>query len=125
MKGKRQEKILEIIRTNDIETQEELTKKLSEAGFSSTQGTISRDIRELKLTKVTCANGKQKYAPIQTEDIHVSSKYKRVLSEGILHMDNAENILVIKTVPGMAMACAAAIDILPLDMEPPDKLFLW
>ena len=98
MKGKRQEKILEIIRTNDIETQEELTKKLSEAGFSSTQGTISRDIRELKLTKVTGANGKQKYAPIQTEDIHVSSKYKRVLSEGILHMDNAENILVIKTV---------------------------
>ena len=90
MKGKRQEKILEIIRTNDIETQEELTKKLSEAGFSSTQGTISRDIRELKLTKVTAANGKQKYAPIQTEDIHVSSKYKRVLSEGILHMDNAE-----------------------------------
>ena len=56
MKGKRQEKILEIIRTNDIETQEELTKKLSEAGFSSTQGTISRDIRELKLTKVTGAN---------------------------------------------------------------------
>ena len=89
MKGKRQEKILEIIRTNDIETQEELTKKLSEAGFSSTQGTVSRDIRELKLTKVTGANGRQKYAPIQAEDIHVSSKYKRVLSEGILHMDNA------------------------------------
>ena len=87
MKGKRQEKILEIIRTNDIETQEELTKKLSEAGFSSTQGTISRDIRELKLTKVTGANGKQKYA---------------------------ENILVIKTVPGMAMACAAAIDSISL-----------
>ena len=82
MKGKRQEKILEIIRTNDIETQEELTKKLSEAGFSSTQGTVSRDIRELKLTKVTGANGRQKYAPIQAEDIHVSSKYKRVLSEG-------------------------------------------
>ena len=107
MKGKRQEKILEIIRTNDIETQEELTKKLSEAGFSSTQGTVSRDIRELKLTKVTGANGRQKYAPIQAEDIHVSSKYKRVLSEGILHMDNAENILVLKTVPGMAMAWAA------------------
>ena len=58
MKGKRQEKILEIIRTNDIETQEELTKKLSEAGFSSTQGTVSRDIRELKLTKVTGAKWK-------------------------------------------------------------------
>ena len=114
MKGKRQEKILEIIRTNDIETQEELTKKLSEAGFSSTQGTVSRDIRELKLTKVTGANGRQKYAPIQAEDIHVSSKYKRVLSEGIIHMDNAENILVLKTVPGMAMACAAAIDSISL-----------
>ena len=65
---------------------------MSEAGFSSTQGTVSRDIRELKLTKATGANGRQKYAPIQAEDIHVSSKYKRVLSEGILHMDNAENI---------------------------------
>ncbi len=110
MKGKRQKKILELVRTNDIETQEELTRKLSEAGFSSTQGTISRDIRELKLTKVTGDDGKQKYAPIQTENIHVSNKYRRVLSEGILHMENAENILVIKTVSGMAMACAAAID---------------
>lgn len=112
MKGKRQKKILEIIQTNDIETQEELTKKLSEEGLYSTQGTISRDIRELKLTKVTGANGRQKYAPMQppVTDVHVSSKYRRVLSEGIVHMENAENILVIKTVPGMAMACAAAID---------------
>ena len=110
MKGKRQEKILELIEQYDIETQEELTKRLLEAGFSSTQGTVSRDIRELKLTKVAGPGGRQKYAPIITEDIHVSNKYRRVLSEAILHMESAENILVVKTVPGMAMACGAAID---------------
>lgn len=110
MKGKRQEKILELIKQYDIETQEELTRRLQEAGFSSTQGTISRDIRELKLTKVADPGGRQKYAPIVTEDIHVSNKYRRVLSEAILHMESAENILVVKTVSGMAMACAAAID---------------
>ncbi len=110
MKGRRQEKILELIREYDIETQDELTKLLQKEGFSTTQGTISRDIRELKLTKVTGENGKQKYASIQNETIHVSSKYRRVLSEGILSMESAENIVVIKTVPGMAMACAAAID---------------
>ena len=114
MKGKRQEKILELIKIYDIETQEELTRRLQEAGFSSTQGTISRDIRELKLTKIAGARGRQKYAPILTEDIHVSSKYKRVLSEAILHMESADNILVIKTVPGMAMASGAAIDSIAL-----------
>lgn len=110
MKPKRQEKILELIRENDIETQEELARKLSEAGFPSTQGTISRDIRELRLMKVTGSTGRQKYAPIQTENVHMENKYRRVLSEGIVHMESAENILVIKTVSGMAMACAAAID---------------
>lgn len=110
LKGKRQEKILELIKENDIETQEELARRLSKAGFHSTQGTISRDIRELKLTKVTGESGRPKYATMQKEDIHVSSKYRRVLSEGILHKESAENLLVIKTVPGMAMACAAAID---------------
>ena len=110
MKGKRQEKILELIKSHDIETQEELAGYLKEAGFSSTQGTISRDIRELRLTKVTGENGRPKYAPILRENLHVSSKYRRVLSEAIVHMEQAENILVIKTVSGMAMACAAAID---------------
>lgn len=110
MKGKRQEKILELIEIYDIETQDELTKHLAEAGFSSTQGTVSRDIRELGLTKVAGANGRQKYAPLRTETPHSSSKYRRVLSEAILSMEGAGNLLVIKTVPGMAMACAAAID---------------
>lgn len=114
MKSRRQEKILEIIKEQDVETQEELTRLLAKAGFSSTQGTVSRDIRELKLTKVTGENGRQKYMERKLEDIHVSSKYRRVLSEGILGMESAENILVIKTVPGMAMACAAAIDSISL-----------
>ncbi|MCD8021331.1 MAG: arginine repressor [Clostridiales bacterium] len=114
MKGKRQEKILELIETYDIETQEELIRRLQEVGFSSTQGTISRDIRELKLTKVAGTNGRQKYAPVATKDIHVSSKYRRVLSEAILHMEGAGNLLVIKTVSGMAMACGAAIDSIAL-----------
>lgn len=110
MKGKRQEKILELISTYDIDTQEELSRKLLENGFNTTQGTISRDIRELKITKIPSANGRQKYAPMVNNDIHVSDKYRRVLSEGILHIESAQNILVVKTVSGMAMACAAAID---------------
>lgn len=110
MKGKRQEKILELIAAHDIETQEELTRRLQEEGFPSTQGTISRDIRELRLTKVAGAGGRQKYAPIRVEDTHSSGKYRRILSEAILHMEGAGNLLVIKTVSGMAMACGAAID---------------
>lgn len=110
MKGKRQEKILELISTYDIDTQEELSRKLQENGFHTTQGTISRDIRELKITKIPSSGGRQKYAPMMQHDVHVSDKYRRVLSEGILHIESAQNILVVKTVSGMAMACAAAID---------------
>ena len=113
MKGKRQKKILELIEAYDIETQEELTRRLQEEGFPSTQGTISRDIRELKLTKVAGEGGKQKYAPILTKDLHVSDKYRRVLSEAIVHMEGAGNLLVIKTVSGMAMACGAAMTLSP------------
>lgn len=110
MKKKRQAVILELIKNNDIETQEELARMLSQEGFTTTQGTISRDIRELKLTKISGSNKKQKYAPLAVDNPQVSDKYKRVLSEGILSMDYAQNILVIKTVSGMAMACAAALD---------------
>ena len=111
MKGKRQEKILEIIRTNDIETQEELTKKLSEAGFSSTQGTVSRDIRELKLTKAPGKNGRQCYAVMQHQK-DFGEKYIRIFRDCYVSMDMAQNILVIKTAPGMAMAVCAALDAL-------------
>ena len=88
MKLERHSKIVELIGKYEIDTQEELAERLREAGFTVTQATVSRDIRELKLTKVTGSNGKQKYASIRNEDVQVSSKYRRVLSEGILSMES-------------------------------------
>ncbi len=110
MKSKRQEKIIEIINTQDIETQEELTAKLTEAGFAVTQATVSRDIREMKLMKVAAADGRQKYTVMTSQDTDVLNKYQNVLSAGIVSMDTAQNIIVIKTVSGMAMAVGAALD---------------
>lgn len=110
MKEVRQNKIKEIIESRDIETQDELLAELSKMGFSVTQATISRDIREMKLTKVSGKNGKQKYTLIQKADTDVMEKYHQVLSAGILNMDYSENIIVIRTVSGMAMAVAAALD---------------
>ena len=110
MKTKRQRKIIELITNYDIETQEELAAKLVENGFNVTQATISRDIRELNLTKIATKGGKQKYAVQSSSDIVSNSKYMRVLNDGIITMDTAGNILVVKTVAGMAMAVAAALD---------------
>ena len=110
MKTKRQRKIIELITNYDIETQEELAAKLVENGFNVTQATISRDIRELNLTKIATKGGKQKYAVQSSSDIVSHSKYMRVLNDGIITMDTAGNILVVKTVSGMAMAVAAALD---------------
>ncbi len=110
MKEKRQNKIKEIIERKNIETQDELLAELEKEGFSTTQATISRDIRELKLTKISAGDGNQKYAIIQNTDIDVMKKYHKVLSAGVLNMDYAENMIVIHTVSGMAMAVAAALD---------------
>ncbi len=110
MKEIRQNKIKEIIESRDIETQDELLAELSKEGFSVTQATISRDIREMKLTKVSGDGGRQRYVLIQNEDTDVMQKYHQVLSAGILNMDYAENLIVIRTVSGMAMAVAAALD---------------
>jgi len=108
MKIKRQSKIIEIINNNDIETQEELAEKLQNAGFSVTQSTISRDIRELKITKVT--NGKkQKYAVLSDENT-ISEKLIRIFRDAVTHIDSSQNIIVIKTLDGMAMAVAAVLD---------------
>lgn len=109
MKTKRHSKIVEIINNCDIETQEELAQKLEESGFAVTQATVSRDIRDLKLSKVVFGDGKQKYALIPKQD-GISEKYVRILKEGYVSMDMAQNIIVIKTVSGMAMAVAAALD---------------
>lgn len=114
MKLDRHQKILELVSKNDIETQEDLAASLNAQGFHVTQATVSRDIRELKLSKIT-VDGKQKYVAIKGSDQNLGDKYKRVLREGFFSMDTAQNILVIKTVSGMAMAVAAALDAFGFD----------
>ena len=109
MKIKRHSKIIELINTYDIETQEELAQRLEESGFVVTQATVSRDIRDLKLSKVVYGDGKQKYSLMPKQD-GISEKYVRILKEAFISMDMAQNILVLKTVSGMAMAVAAALD---------------
>lgn len=109
MKLERHSKIVELIGKYEIDTQEELAERLREAGFTVTQATVSRDIRELKLTKVSMDNGRQRYTVMQSQDSH-ADKYIRILQDGFLSMDRAQNILVIKTVGGMAMAVAASLD---------------
>ncbi len=111
LKKNRHNTILEIIAGQEIDTQEELARQLKEAGYDVTQATVSRDIRELNLCKVSAGGGRQKYAILQREDSrHLEDKYIRVLKDGFSSMDMAQNILVVKTVSGMAMAVAAAID---------------
>ncbi len=114
MKTRRQAKILELISKNDVETQEELSDYLEAEGYQVTQATVSRDIRELKLTKLPMSNGKQKYVALVETDEDMSEKYTRIFRDGFLSMDMAQNILVIKTVSGMAMAVAAALDAMHL-----------
>ena len=103
MKVARHEKIIELIHQYDIDTQEELASRLNEAGFKVTQATVSRDIRALKLTKVAGKDGKSRYAIINNES---------VLEDTLLSIDVGQNIIVIKTVSGMAMGVAAALDAL-------------
>lgn len=110
MKAKRQRKIIELISSYEVETQEELANLLTDSGFIVTQATISRDIRDLNLTKITIQNGKQKYAVPNSTSMVLNSKYMRVLNDGILSIETSANIMVIKTVAGMAMAVGAAID---------------
>ena len=110
MKLERHSKIVELIGKYEIETQEELAEKLTQAGFNVTQATVSRDIRELKLTKIPGENGRQRYMVLESPRGTSASKYIRILKDGFVSMDMAQNILVIKTVSGMAMAVAAALD---------------
>ena len=114
MKTKRQTKMLELIKKHDIETQEELSDDLQKEGYQVTQATVSRDIRELKRTKVAMRNGTQEDAALTEANEDLSEKYTRVFRDAFVSMDMAQNILVIKTVSGMAMAVAAAIDAMHL-----------
>ncbi|HHV28621.1 arginine repressor [Acetivibrio mesophilus] len=110
MKYSRQAKILEIIDKEVIETQEEIADRLKKAGMEVTQATISRDIKELRLIKVMTADGRYKYAPFSNTDNTVLNRLMTIFSESYVSSDYANNIVVVKTLPGMAQASASAID---------------
>ena len=110
MKRDRHEKIIELIEKYDIETQEDLADRLVREGFQVTQATVSRDIRELKLSKVAGREGRQKYVLLNRQQHQMAEKYVGILREAFVSMDRAQNILVVKTVSGMAMAVGAALD---------------
>ncbi len=110
MKQRRHKKIIELIGQYDIETQDELADLLIREGFQVTQATVSRDIRELKLSKVPGQKGRQKYILLSPQEHQMAQKYVGILREAFLSMDCAQNILVVKTVSGMAMAVGAALD---------------
>ena len=109
MKLERHSKIIELINRYDIETQDELAEKLNQAGYNVTQATVSRDIRQLKLVKQSI-NGRQKYVTLQKKGTAVNEKFIRILKDGFVAMNMAQNILVVTTVPGLAMAVAAVLD---------------
>lgn len=115
MKSARQEKILELIAQYSIDTQEELAARLNGAGFKVTQATVSRDIRALKMTKVVDKNGKSHYAVMENKSGDLGDKYTRVLHDAVTSIDAGQNLIVVKTVPGMAMGVGAAMDALNWD----------
>lgn len=110
MKNARHEQILELIRSENIETQEVLADRLRDCGFQVTQATVSRDIRQLALKKIPCEGGRQKYSLTAPGQSAFSDRYQRVLKDSFVSLEVSLNIAVIKTVSGMAMAAAAALD---------------
>ena len=109
-KANRLQKILENIDRDPIETQEELCRALRESGYDVTQATVSRDVRELRLSKRLRPDGRLCYSSYSEEDVRTRNKFIRVIRDAVVSMDNAGNLLVIHTISGMAMAAAAAID---------------
>ncbi len=111
MKNERQLKILEIIEKNDIETQSQLIEALSRHGFESTQATVSRDMRELRLVKELTKTGSYRYAAsAENADHNYSERLKTIFRESVTSFASAQNLVVIKTLPGLANAAGSAID---------------
>lgn len=110
MKVSRHAKILEIINSSNIETQEELAERLKNSGMNVTQATVSRDIKELKLIKVLSDNGRYKYATISHKESFLSNKLVNIFSQTVVSVENIDNFVVIKTISGSASAAAEAID---------------
>ena len=109
VKKKRLDRILDLIKNNEIETQGELAQMLRDSGFKVTQGTVSRDVRELGLTKAAASSGGQKYV-VPDRPNEEQLRFVRVLDDSMVSIDQAQNLIVIKTGSGMAMAAAAALD---------------
>ena len=111
MKTQRQAKIMEIISTKDIETQEQLLQALQEAGYYSTQATISRDIKELRIVKELTSFGTYRYTTASKEvPSSFSGRLNTIFRECVTSFDYAQNIIVIHTLPGLANAAASAMD---------------
>ncbi|KAF5049033.1 Arginine repressor [bioreactor metagenome] len=111
----RQSKILELISKREVETQEELAEGLKAMGIDVTQATISRDIKELRLVKVMSKNGKYKYATIGQSQEGITDRLYKIFENSVVSIDNAMNVVVIKTIPGAAQICASAIDYMGVD----------
>lgn len=110
MKYIRQSKIIELIENNIVTTQEELTSLLKKTGFDITQATVSRDIKELRLIKIMDRNGKTKYSMNKKSDEIIPDKLNNIFKEAYSSSDHANNLVVVKTMPGMAQAAAFVID---------------
>ncbi len=110
MKSQRQAKILELIANQDIETQEQLLKALEEIGVRSTQATISRDIKELRIVKELSPRGAYRYTVSQNETATFFSRLNNIFHECVIKLDHAQNIVVVKTLPGLADAACSAVD---------------
>lgn len=110
MKARRHAKILELIRSNIIETQEELVESLARHGIPVTQATISRDIKELQLTKVPVGDGGYRYALPEEQPAGSLDKRRRLFRDSVLGVDFSENLIVVRALPGTAPGVASAID---------------
>lgn len=110
IKSERQEKILELITNENISTQSELTERLNQCGFNVTQATASRDLQEMRVTKLLLADGTYRYAPAKEADISISDKLETILVHCLTKVDYANNIVVLKTMSGAAQAVGYALD---------------
>lgn len=114
MRYSRQNKILELINDNIIETQEQLMDMLANAGFSATQSTVSRDIKELQLSKVLSADGRYRYSAAANDDKPISERFIKIFRETIVSYNSANNLIVVKTLSGCGNAAAEAVDCMEL-----------
>ena len=110
MKTRRQAKILDLIQSHAIDTQEELLRWLRDEGFGITQATISRDIKELRLVKTLSGDGKYRYSTGRNDSVDMSSKFYHLFSDSVLSVDYAMNLVVVQCIVGMAQAVCAALD---------------